>query len=465
MKFSIGDKIELHAEKIVHGGTALAHRDGSSFFIYGALPGEDIIVRIIKRRKGVWHCEVIEVKELSPLRIEAECPHFGSCGGCTWQHMDYKTQIEFKRDIFDESLTRLGGFENVILENIVQSPLAWEYRNKMEFAFGKDENGVFLGLHRRGRFDVLLPVAKDCLLVPEDVRNVCAAVEEMSQGEAPYEPISGKGYIRFLTIRRSFANENMLLGITVTQQINPEIFAFWFEELSRKFPGKIVGGYLTVNPGGSSSSGDVVHLFGEQELEEYIGEKKFTLSPTSFFQTNPVGAKQLYDTAKEYAALSGKEILWDLYCGTGTIGLYLSDSAREVVGIEENSEAVDDARRNTATNGVENAHYICGDVRKILYRFKNETRPNPDVIIIDPPRAGMAKKAVQRITAFKPKRIVYISCNPATLARDAAMICENGYNLAVARPVDMFPQTYHVETLAILKRRSRRKGRRRVRDG
>jgi len=441
----------------------LARDDGKHFFIYGCLPNETVDARIYSKRKGVYFGEAIDIIEPSPIRIEPKCPYFGECGGCTFQHIPYLNQLEFKSAIVGETLQRIGKFDDVEIDEIVSSPLQWGYRNKMEFAFGKNDDGVFLGLHRRGRFDQLLPVAKDCLLISDEMRKVVLAIEEMAQGEVPYDPKTGTGYLRFFTIRESFASKKLLVGITVTQNSEPEIFKFWFEELDRKFPELIAGGFMTVNFAGSSSQGKIIELFGQSEFIEKIGDKKFIVSADSFFQTNPLGAEKLYSVVKDYAELDGSEKLWDLYCGTGTIGIFLWDNIASLLGIESHRKSIDDAERNAQLNGIEldldgneiglpspnTAHFIEGDTRKILWEFGNIDVESPDIVTIDPPRAGLSKKAVMRIAGFNPERIVYVSCNPATLARDGALFGDNGYKLVRVRPVDMFPQTYHIESVAL----------------
>ncbi|RKZ31038.1 23S rRNA (uracil(1939)-C(5))-methyltransferase RlmD [bacterium] len=404
--------------------------------------------------------------EESPIRKKTECPYFGECGGCTFQHIPYQNQLQFKREIVAETMKRLGNFENVPVETVIPSPLQWEYRNKMEFAFGKNAYGVFAGLHRRGRYDVLLPVAKQCLLISKKIRQVCSSIEEMAQGEATYDPVKGIGYLRFLSIRRSFYMDKIIVGITVTQKINPEIFEFWFEELNRRFPDYIIGGYLTINPGGGSTEGEFIPMFGDNEFIEKLGNKKFNVSATSFFQTNPKAAEKLYNTAAEYANLSGSETLWDLYCGTGTIGIFMWNDIKSLIGIEENKDSVGDAIRNARLNDIpldepdciiENpnsnaAGFFTGKVRKVLWELQQKDIQSPDVVIIDPPRSGLTKKAVIRIAKFSPQKIVYISCNPATIARDGALFSQNGYELIRVRPVDMFPQTYHIESVALFEK-------------
>ena len=462
----IDDTRTLRIEKIVQGGMGLAKDDGKTFFIYGALPDEKIVARIYTKRKGVYFGETIDIIEPSPIRIEPKCEHFGKCGGCTFQHIPYEKQLEFKRAIVEETLHRIGKFDDVEIEDIVPSPMQWSYRNKMEFAFGKNNDGVFVGLHRRGRFDQLLPVAKDCLLISDEMRNVVASIEEMARSEIPYDPKSGTGYLRFLTIRKSFAMNKLLVGITVTRNIEPKMFKKWFEELDMQFPKLIAGGFITINLAGSSSCGEIIPLFGENEFIEKIGEKKFSVSADSFFQTNPLGAEKLYSVVKNFAEPRGNEKLWDLYCGTGTIGIYLRDSVASVLGIESNEKSIDDARKNAELNEMEletkrneivlpsdgKVHFISGDVKKILWEFQQRNFEPPDIITIDPPRAGLSKKVVARIAHFAPKRIVYVSCNPVTLARDGALFGENGFKLVRVRPVDMFPQTYHIESVALFEK-------------
>ncbi len=447
----MGEKIELFAEKLVYGGTAIAHSEGKTFFVYGALPGERVLAEVLGKRKGVWFCETVEVLgEPSEARTKPQCPHFGACGGCTWQHIEYQHQLRFKKEILAETLQRIGKFAGFAPEEVIPSPLQWGYRNKMEFTFGKGESGVFIGLHRRGSFRELLPVAKDCLLVGEEVRSVCAAVEEMSQGEAPYDPIAKTGYLRFLTVRKSWFEKKLTLGITVTQRTQTDVFGFWFEELGRRFPNLIAGGYVVLNPAGSSSQGEVIATFGETQLKERLGEKEYIVSAMSFFQTNPLGAKALYDVVRS-AAGSG-DTAWDLYCGIGAIGIYIADGFNTVLGVEFDEAAVELARRNAQLNGIASAKFVAGDVKKVLWELRESGSPRPDVVVVDPPRAGVPKKAIERLMGFSPPRIIYVSCNPTTLARDCNLIAQQGYRLTSVQPVDMFPQTYHIESVAVLER-------------
>ncbi len=453
-KLKINDVIDIVPEKMVYGGSSIARIQNQTVFVYGALQKENIQARIYRKRKGVFYAETLNVSNPSKDRIESRCPHFGECGGCTWQHIDYQAQLKYKQHIFTDVLSRIAGINDTKVGKIVPSPLEFGYRNKMEFSFGKNSEGVFIGHHRRGRYDQLLPTAKDCFLVPEKVREIVSNVEEMAQEEEAHDPRTGSGYLRFFNVRWSFHEERAILGITITQDIDLNIFKSWFIDLAEKFPGVIAGGYVTINYAGSSSIGKFHSLFGNTEFIERIGEKSYVVGAMSFFQTNPIGAKNLFDFAREFADLSGNERLWDLYCGAGTIGIYLSDDAAFVLGIENEESAIACAKINAELNNVgEKVIFLYGDVAKVLLEIREKRLyEKPDCIVIDPPRAGLPSKTVRRMMRFKPKRIIYITCNPSTFARDISVFSGYGYSLIKVQPVDMFPQTYHIEAVGLLKR-------------
>ena len=448
-KIEIGDLVELSTEKLVYGGAAIAHKEGKTIFVYGSLPDEKVLARIVRKRKGIFYAQTEEVIEPSEKRIQPACPHFGLCGGCIWQHIPYKYQLAYKQDILSETVKKISKIYDFEIEPIIPSPEEFGYRNKMEFTFGSDDRGVYLGLHKRWKFDELTPVAKDCLLIPEELRKIVAFVENMAQGEAPYDPRTGKGYIRFLTLRWSFFERKALIGITVTNLIEKEIYKFWFEALSKEFPKNIAGGFITINPAGSSSQGKYIHLFGEKRIKEKIGDKIYTISALSFFQTNPKAAKSLFDIVLEYAEPQSNDTIWDLYCGAGTIGIYISEKVKSVLGIESEEVSIEDAWINVELNNVKNNHFIHGRVNTVLAQLLKDNIA-PDTIIVDPPRAGLAKKVIHKIVSFAPKKVVYVSCNPSTLARDAAEFAKYDYILKKARPIDMFPQTYHIESVALI---------------
>ena len=449
----------VYIEKLAFGGAGVARLNNYVIFVKDTLPGETVRVRITKRKPAYAEARKLEVEQPSPLRQPAPCPYFDWCGGCTWQNMKYEDQLLHKHRIVEESLRYLGGLNDVQVYPALASPKEFAYRNKMEFSFSdrrwliESELGDMsvnrdfaLGLHVPGTFDKIIDV-RSCMLQSERANRILQIVSDFSrkEGLAPYGIRSHQGFLRFLVLRESNYNARIMVNIvTAYEQIKPlkKLAELIFEQVDN-----VAGVVNNINsrPAQIAVGEKEILLRGLPYIQEKLGPFVFKISANSFFQTNTQQAERLYEKVMEYSGLDGSEIVWDLYAGTGTISLFLAERAREVVGFELAESAVQDAAENMRQHGVKNARFVAGD---LLHKLE-ETFPKPDVLVTDPPRAGMHEKVVRYINMLKPRRIVYVSCNPTTLARDLAILSQQ-YRVEAVQPVDMFPQTYHIETVVKL---------------
>jgi 23S rRNA (uracil1939-C5)-methyltransferase len=459
MKLRKEDIIELWVDKLAFGGQGIARTDGFVVFVKGAVPGDRVLARIVKSKKDFAEADVIEVIDPSYDRVKPPCPYHGFCGGCNYQHLEYQRQLEYKREHIRDSMERIGSIPDAVIHDVIPSDRIFGYRNKMEFSFsdrrwlmpGEFEKGVCgdesgLGLHVPGVFSKVIDI-KGCLLQEETGNSILRTVREYAkQSGAPvYGLKSHEGFWRFLTLRRSVFYNEWLVNI-VTYEERRDIVVPLADRLNREFPSiKTIVNNITSKKAGISFGEREIVLSGEGKIRDRIGDYEFQVSANSFFQTNTSGAARLYEKVVEYAGLKGSETVLDLYCGTGTIPIFLSRYAKEITGIEIVESAVADAEKNCRDNGVTNCSFILGDIRKKLDDFKNR----PDVLVIDPPRAGMHKDIPPKIMEMGVKTIVYVSCNPATMARDINAMQEK-YKLEEIQPVDMFPHTFHIESVAKL---------------
>jgi 23S rRNA (uracil1939-C5)-methyltransferase len=440
---SRGDELELTVDSLAHGGNGVARHDGYVVFVAGAVPGDRVRAVVGKAKRAYAEARAVEVLEPSPDRIAPLADH----PGAPWQVLPYERQLEIKAEQVQEALTRIGKLEGFELEPIVPAVDPWRYRNKLEYSFGTGPGGeLVLGFHAPGRWDEILPM-DDCLLASERSNEVREAVLAWAraQGLGAWDRREQRGLLRNLVVREGRrTGELQVRLVTSPGRIDTDSLVdavrcdglFWTQQDQL---------------GESSAGGDTVLLNGTPQLRERLGGLEFLISPEAFFQTNTEMAEQLYGIAAEVAQLRGHERVFDLYCGIGTIGLTLAARAREVVGVEIVEAAVADAIENARRNDVLNARFYAGDIR-LAMRELVEQAGKPDVAVVDPPRAGLSQKVVRRIIEAQPSRIVYVSCNPTTLAPNAAQMVEAGYRLVRVRPVDMFPQTPHIESVALLER-------------
>jgi 23S rRNA (uracil1939-C5)-methyltransferase len=454
-----GQILEIEVSDVAFGGKGLARIEGLAVFIDQAVKGDRVKALITRRRKSYAEARVLEILVPSSDRIEPPCPYSGSCGGCKWQFLRYAAQIDYKRRHVAESLAHIGGLPDVQVHPTLPADPIFGYRNKMEFSCSDHrwlmpeemkrediDRGFALGLHVPGTYHKVLDT-KACLLQPDFGNELLNQVRDeiRHSGRPPYGLRSHQGFWRFLMLRHSVAEDRWMVNI-VTSGPDAKLLGAVANRLLRQHA-QVAGvvNNVTARKAAIAVGESETVLGGEPRLRERIGRYTFEVSANSFFQTNTRAALRLYRTAQTYARLTGTERIIDLYCGTGTISIFMAEQAREVWGIELGEGAVADARRNSSANGVANTRFVCGDARHMLSAIDF----NPEVLLVDPPRDGLHPDVVQQVLALKPQRVVYISCNPATLARDLAQL-KVRYRVAEVQPVDMFPHTWHIESVARL---------------
>ena len=455
------EEVKLQIEKLAYGGKGISRINDYVIFVNNTLPGDLVRAKIIKRKKNYATARLLEIIDSSKLRRPAPCPYFGWCGGCTWQNLAYSEQLRIKREQVLESVDHIAGLEQIRVEETIPSPLNFAYRNKMEFSFS-DRRWLLpselnneahkidfaLGLHIPGTFDKILDI-DNCLLQSEAANNVLNLVKQFcKEKKIPvYGLRSQQGFLRFLVIRQSRSSGELMVNI-VTHYKEPTLIQPLADQLMKKIP-EVTSVINTINRQKAQVAyGDeALILNGENHITDQIGEYTFNISANSFFQTNTIQAEKLYRIVMEYSDLKGNEIVWDLYAGTGTISLFLAERAKIVYAFELIESAVIDAKKNAQKYKVKNIRFISGD---ILDNF-HQVSDMPDVIVIDPPRAGIHPKITEFLNHCEALRIIYVSCNPTTLARDLEVLSTK-YRIIKVQPVDMFPHTYHIESVTLLER-------------
>ncbi|MBW2370124.1 MAG: 23S rRNA (uracil(1939)-C(5))-methyltransferase RlmD [Deltaproteobacteria bacterium] len=455
-----GQEIELLVTDLAFGGRGIAKVDGLTVFVDQAIPGDHVRARVFKKKKNYAEARTLDVITASPMRVTPPCQYSGFCGGCKWQFLSYDRQLHYKRAHVAESMAHIGQLKDIPVHPTIASPLQFGYRNKMEFSCsdrrwllpselgqpGKDFGLMAVGLHVPGAFQKVLDI-ETCHIQPDLGNRILSHVRQYIK-ESPlpvYGLKSHEGFWRFLMLRHAQAHDQWMVNIVTAAEEIPAVKPL-AEALVRQYPQIVsVVNNITARKAGIAVGEYEVLLAGSAVIRDKIGSHSFEISANSFFQTNTLGAEKLYDTVKQYAGLTGSEHVLDLYCGTGTIGIHLSDDASSVMGIEMTESAIDDARRNCRINGIENCRFLLGDIKNVLPEIDRK----PDVLIIDPPRVGMHPEVVKQVLSLAGERIVYVSCNPATLARDLGMM-KDQYRVAEIQPVDMFPHTHHIEAVARL---------------
>lgn len=437
--------------------------EGKTVLVSGAVPGDLVNVRVKKSKSNYYEAEMIEILEKSPFRVEPKCIHFGVCGGCKWQNLSYEKQLDVKQDEVFNNIKRIGGLEDFETLPILGSEEHYFYRNKMEFSFSNacwltqyeissEENfgnRDALGFHIPGMWSKILDL-KECLLQEDPSNAIRLAVKNyaVKNGLEFFDVREQKGFLRTMMLRQNSKGEWMVLfQLYREEQENRKNL---FEFLLSEFPQiKTLVYCINSKQNDSIYDQDVQTYFGEGFLMEEMDGLQFKIGPKSFFQTNYKQALELYRKTLEFADLKGDEVVYDLYTGTGTIAQYVARNAKQVIGIESVPEAIEAAKEHAKLNGLENCTFYCGDMKAIFNDEFLENHPKADVLITDPPRDGMHQKVVEQILKLAPEKIVYVSCNSATQARDLALMKEQ-YKLVKILPVDMFPQTHHVENIALL---------------
>lgn len=452
-------------EKVAAEGKSIAHVNGKVLFVPFSVPGDIVNVQLRSKRKGYMEGYVTEVIKPSPLRTDPFCSHFGVCGGCKWQMLPYSEQLKSKQSQVEDQLSRIGHLELPFIQNIMGSDKTKYYRNKLEFTFSsrrwlenideleklteKDKMGA--GFHISGMYDKVLDI-NTCYLQREPSNSIRLFVKEYSLDNDIdfYDIKNHTGFLRNLIVRTSTTGEVMV--IVVISQSKPEIYTPLLNALKEQFPViSSLNWIVNDKKNDSISDLDVYNYSGKPYMNELMEDLTFRIGPKTFYQTNSEQAYRLYSVVRDFAALTDNEVLYDLYTGAGTIALFLSRYCKSVVGIEYVEEAVEDARKNAILNGIENVSFHAGDMKDVLNSDFIEQHGRPDVIVLDPPRAGIHADVAEVISKTLPAKIIYVSCNPASQARDIALMIDN-YKVSRVQPVDMFPHTHHLENVVLMER-------------
>ncbi len=445
-KVARDQEIELTVDSLAYGGRGVARHGPLVVFVSRALPGDRVRARVTKVKRRHAEARTVELLEPGPGRIPARCRHFGVCGGCAWQDLEYSEQLRHKQAQVDESLRRLGRLDGYELEPIVPAEQQFGYRNKLEFSWVATPDGPALGFHRLGRWDELLAI-ETCHIASDAANEVRRSFERWAQETAavPFNRRSGEGYLRHLVVREGVRSSELLVMLVTSPGAPPQV-----ERLVELLPAGVVGVLHAQQDSVAETTAGVTPtlLYGRDWFEEQIGGLSFHVTIGAFMQTNTIMCERLYAIALEYAEITPEDVVWDLYCGSGAIGLQAAAAgATAVYGIDISAESIVQARENAERNGLATAEFVQGDVSKEV-RPLLERVPKPDLLFVDPPRAGLTARAVRRVIELAPQRLVYVSCNPTTLAPNARQLVDVGYVLEKVRPVDMFPHTPHIECVA-----------------
>lgn len=451
-----GDHLTVTVTDIaMPGDRGVAKADGLVVFIPGTIPGDEVTVRIGKRQKRYAYGEVVSIVTPSPHRTDPACPHFERCGGCTIQSMEYTKQLELKNAHLRQTLRRIGRIDmpESIFDDITPSPERYRYRSKVELAFGDDGRAVVCGMYEAssseasGRPGVVS--VPECMIFNASLKEIVVAVEDFAHGESysAYDELTKRGHLRHLIVRQSKAT-GALMVILEVNAADLTGMASLYDRLKREVP-QVAGLHLAVNrrPGPYIDYGNVRCKGGDPFIEETVSNLTMRVYPASFFQPNPRAAELLYGKIGDLAATLQPGSVLGLYCGMGPIELLISRSAGRVTGVDSLRTNIDNARENAMVNGIGNCSFITGRVEETV---KAKTLSNPDLVVIDPPRSGVSPRGIELINALSPKTIFYVSCNPATLARDLGNLVTRGFRVEKIAPFDFFPHTSHLETLAVL---------------
>nr|WP_330388450.1 23S rRNA (uracil(1939)-C(5))-methyltransferase RlmD [Butyrivibrio sp. ob235] len=490
--YNKGDILMVRIEDIGNDGEGIGKVDGYTLFVKDAVIGDLVKVSIMKSKKNYAYAHLDEILEPSEFRIKPQCPVSKACGGCQIQNLHYKKQLEFKTEKVRNNIIRLGGFEPKFIDSVMEPiigmeedkeglPAYFRYRNKAQFPIGTDKNGKTIAGFYAGRTHAIIPV-EDCLLGVEENREILNIVlDHMEKNRIPaYDETTGKGVVRHVLIRKGFTSKEIMVCLVIkyggkngtNAKTKPDNHFSNEEKIEyirnqEKLIEKLhaVNGVksITVNINNEKTNvilGREIHtLWGEDSIKDTLCGIEFRISPLSFYQVNPIQTEKLYNTAVSYADLTGNETVWDLYCGIGTISLSMAKKAGHVYGVEVIPQAIENARENALSNNIENATFYVGKAEEVLPAFYEGKIPadrekalHPDVIVVDPPRKGCDKDCLDTMLKMSPDRIVYVSCDSATLARDLRILVDGGYELKRVRPCDMFPNTVHVETVVLLTR-------------
>lgn len=457
--FNKNDELELTISDLGTTGEGIGRVDGYVLFVKDTVIGDRVRVKVMKAKKNYAYARLVEILEASENRVEAPCPVARSCGGCQIQFMNYEEQLRFKTDKVYNNIKRIGGIEDFEMEPVIGMESPFHYRNKAQFPVGKDRDGNIVSGFYAGRTHSIIDMDHCMLGICPGGRDVNGEIMKLikvfmkEMGIQPYDEKTGKGLVRHVLIRIGKTTGQLMVCLVINGKKLPH--AEILVDALKDIPG-MTDISLSVNTKRNNviMGNEIISLFGPGYIEDYIGDVKFRISPLSFFQVNPEQTEKLYNKAVEYAGLTGKETVWDLYCGIGSISLFLAKKAKKVLGVEIVPEAIEDAKVNAQINDIGNAEFLVGAAEDVVpeYFEKNPEAPEcqPDVIVVDPPRKGCDEKLLETMTLMKPERIVYVSCDSASLARDLKWLDGHGYKLEKVTPCDQFGQTVHVETVCLL---------------
>ena len=477
-QYSKNDIVTVKIEDIGTEGEGIGKLEGFTLFVKDAVMGDVVEARLVKVKKNYAYARLEKVLTSSPLRVKPVCPYHKQCGGCQIQAMSYEAQLQFKENKVKNNLVRIGGFDQIFIESVMESVVGmeqpWHYRNKAQFPVGTDKDGRIITGFYAGRTHSII-ANTDCALGVEENEPILQKVLAYMQNESisAYDETTGQGLVRHILIRKGFTSGEIMVCLVINGKNLPKEDRL--VSTLREIPGmtSIWLNYNTKNTNvimgtegrvlwGQNTITDVIHRRSIEEINSgkdclrYDSKENapqgitFAISPLSFYQVNPIQTEKLYSLALEYAGLTGEETVWDLYCGIGTISLFMAQCAKEVHGVEIVPQAIEDARKNAERNHIENATFYVGKAEEVLPRLYEEEHIFADVICVDPPRKGCDEACLNTIIKMAPKRIVYVSCDSATLARDLKYLCENGYEIRKVRAVDQFGQTVHTETVCLL---------------
>lgn len=447
------DFITLKIEDMGVDGEGIGKLDGFPFFVKDAVIGDTVEAKIIKLKKNYGYARLMNVVEPSDVRREPRCAYARQCGGCQLQAMDYEAQLDFKAKKVWNNLTRIGGFADLAKPEIIGMDDPWRYRNKAQFPFGIDREGNVVTGFYAARTHSIIPCTECWIGVEENKVILEKILKYMKQYQIPaYDEKTGKGVLRHVLIRKGFVTGEIMVCLILNGRKLKALDVL--SESLQQVPGMTS---ITINVNTKNTNvimgTEMIPVWGQNYITDYIGNVQYQISPLSFYQVNPVQTKKLYETALDFADLKGDEIVWDLYCGIGTISLFLAQKAGKVYGVEIVPEAIADAKRNAELNGCTNAEFFVGKAEEVLPEKYEKEGIYADIIVVDPPRKGCDRAALETMVKMQPKRIVYVSCDSATLARDLKYLCGEGYEVQKVKACDMFPGTVHTETVCLLSNR------------
>ena len=454
MDWKKNDVFQVRIEDMSDTGEGIGKTDGFIWFVKDAVIGDVVEAKVMKTKKSYGFARLIQVLEPSACRVTPRCPSARQCGGCQLQAMSYEEQLRFKENKVRNNLSRIGGLTEIPMEPIIGMDEPWRYRNKAQFPFGKDKDGRIITGFYAGRTHAIIE-QEDCLLGVEENQPILDCIRGFMEEYhiAPYEEELHKGLVRHVLIRKGFATEELMVCLVLNGDVKklkaPEVLV---ERLVKLFPSHMASISCSINREKTNviMGKEIVNLYGPGYITDYIGNVCYRISPLSFYQVNPVQTQKLYGTALEYAGLTGEETVWDLYCGIGTISLFLAQKAKKVYGVEIIPQAIDDARANAKLNHFENVEFFVGKAEEVLPEQYEKNQVYADTIVVDPPRKGCDSVCLDTIVKMAPEKVVYVSCDSATLARDVKYLGERGYEVKRVKTVDMFPWSGHVETVVLL---------------